>query len=340
MSEKSVVLGFSGGMDSVTAARKLSAEGWRVVAVTLDTVGDEPMLEKARRVAAEIGIDHHIVNVKEAFQSDVIDYFVSEYQRGHTPAPCTVCNSAIKWKYLISQTDKLGIEKVATGHYFRVECDGDKYYVARAADLSKDQSYYLWNLPQNILSRIITPMSDMMKSDVRVNFTDKRESMGICFLRGEGYREFLTNHCSEVVRRGEIVDTDGNVVGMHDGVAFYTIGQKRGLDGVTTGMAVVDIDADTNRLVVGAADKLYKSTLEIDNCNIVDKELFMTAGDMSIIVRGIGRNPAEFIRRVEAIDGGYRIELGDPAWAPAVGQPVVFYRQNRVLGGGFVSRCF
>lgn len=339
-SDKSVVLGFSGGMDSITAARKLTAEGWRVVAVTLDTVGDALMLDKAQRVAAEMGIEHHIVDVREAFQRYIIDYFISEYKRGCTPAPCTVCNSTIKWRFLIEQADALGIEKVATGHYFRVEREGDKYFVARAADRTKDQSYYLWDLPQSVLSRVITPMSEMIKSNVRENFTDKRESMGICFLRGRSYREFLTQHAPEVLRGGDIVTTEGDVVGQHDGVAFYTIGQKRGMELSVGGLAVVDIDASRNIIIVGTPDKLYKHTLDITQCNIVDKKLFESAGDVSLIIRGIGRNPEGYIINKKPIAEGYRITLEHPAWAPAIGQPVVFYRQNRVLGGGFISRYF
>ena len=337
MPEKSVVLGFSGGMDSVTAAKKLTSEGWRVVAVTLDTVGDTAMLDKAQRIASELGIEHHIVDVKEAFQREIIDYFISEYKRGHTPAPCTVCNSAVKWRYLVAQADALGVEKVATGHYFRIEKDGDKFFVACAADGAKDQSYYLWNLPQSTLSRIITPMSEMLKSEVREGFADKRESMGICFLRGQSYRDFLVKHAPEVLRCGDIVNVAGDKVGQHDGVAFYTIGQKRGMELSEGGLSVVGIDAERSQIVVGENCLLYKSTLDITRCNIVDEEEFMSADDVSLVVRGIGRNPQGFILKKEPIEGGYRIVLDDPAWAPAIGQPVVFYRRNRVLGGGFIA---
>lgn len=340
MPNKSVVLGFSGGMDSVTAARKLSSEGWRVVAVTLDTAGDNVMLEKARQAAEQLNIEHLVVDVREAFRRDVVDYFISEYRCGHTPAPCTVCNSAIKWRYLIAQADALGIEKVATGHYFRMEQEGERFFVARAADPAKDQSYYLWNLSQEVLSRVITPMSDMIKSAVRENFADKRESMGVCFLQGKSYRDFLIRHAPQVLRRGEIVKADGSVVGYHDGVAFYTIGQKRGLDMSESGLAVVAVDAEHNRLVVGEHTDLYKSTLEVERCNFADEEQFISADDVSVVVRGIGRNPRGYILDKEPVAGGYRITLEDPAFAPAIGQPVVFYRRNRVIGGGFISRYF
>lgn len=339
-SDKSVVLGFSGGMDSITAARKLIADGWNVLAVTLDTTGDKLLINKAEAAANYLGVEHYTLDVRTAFKHDIIDYFISEYKNGYTPAPCTICNSHIKWKYLAEFADSRGVEKIATGHYFRIERENGKFFVARAADLSKDQSYYLWDLSQEILSRALTPMCEMMKRDVKENFTDKRESMGVCFLRGKNYREFLTQHCPDVVHRGEIVNIDGQTVGSHDGIAFYTIGQKRGLDGLEAGQAVIDIDADKNCLIVGPADKLCKSILEIKRCNIVDNNLFMYSNDVSIVIRGIGKNPKSFIRSKCVIEDGYRIILDDPAWAPAMGQPVVFYRQNRVLGGGFITGYF
>lgn len=339
MAERSIVLGFSGGMDSVTSALRLRDEGWRVVATTLDTVGDEAMIAKARKVAAEIGVEHRVVDVREEFQKHIISYFCDSYASGRTPAPCTVCNSAIKWRWLEHEANRLGIEHIATGHYFKVERHGGLCYVARATDSQKDQSYYLWGLKQDTQRRIVTPMGDVVKSTIKANFADKRESMGLCFLQGMAYRDFLREHCPATARKGEVVDVEGRIVGRHDGVAFYTIGQKRGFECEMPGVAVVAIDAARNRLVVGEDALLYKSTLELTGCNIVDKEEFIGSCDVSVVVRGIGRNPEGFIRRVEPIEGGFRVELENPAWAPAAGQPVVFYRQNRVIGGGFVE-CY
>lgn len=337
MSSKSVVLGFSGGMDSITSAMKLKSEGWRVVALTLDTVGNKAMTDKARQMAAEIGVEHLTVDVREAFREKIINYFIDSYSSGRTPAPCTVCNTAIKWQWLMTEADRLGIEHIATGHYFKVEEHDERYYVARATDLSKDQSYYLWGLSQTILRRVITPMEDVRKSDIRENFADKRESMGLCFLQGVAYRDFLQEYCPQTVRMGEVVDINGVKVGSHSGIAFYTIGQKRGFECSLQGVAVVAIDVERNRLVVGEDLLLYKPTLEIIDCNVVDINEFVTSDDISVMVRGIGHNPEGYIRKVESSEGGFRIELENPAWAPAVGQPVVFYRQNRVIGGGFLS---
>lgn len=340
MPHRSVVLGFSGGMDSITAATKLKNQGWRVIALTLDTVGDEGMLAKAQKVAQEIGVEHYVSNVREAFKEYIINYFINSYLSGHTPAPCTICNAVIKWHFLKQKADELGVEHIATGHYFKVERSGEQYYVSRADDLKKDQSYYLWGLTQDILRRVITPMGDVMKSDIKANFADKSESMGLCFLQGMAYRDFLQTHCRQAACKGDVVDVDGNVVGRHDGVAFYTIGQKRGFECQTPGVAVVGIDAENNRLIVGENALLYKSTLEITGCNIANVEEFIFSKDISVIVRGIGRNPEGYMLSAEPIDNGFRIELENPAWAPAVGQPVVFYRQNRVIGGGFVTRCY
>ena len=334
---KSVVLGFSGGIDSMTAAQLLKRDGYNVRAVTLDTVGDTTLVETAALRARELGIDFNVVDVRSDFSKYIIDYFTQSYRLGRTPAPCTVCNPLIKWHHLSKCADEIGADYVATGHYFKVVHYNNHYYVARAADSAKDQSYYLWGLGQSLLSRILTPMCDIIKSDVKQNFSDKRESMGLCFLQGRSYRDFLVEKCGDVVRCGDIVDTEGRKVGRHDGVAFYTIGQKRGLDMELSGVAVVGINAERNELIVGPQEMLFHETLEISGCNIVDEDELLSADDISVIVRGIGRNPSGFARSIKRTKSGYKISLSDPAWAPAVGQPLVFYRQNIVIGGGIVE---
>ena len=164
--------------------------------------------------------------------------------------------------------------------------------------------------------------------------------MGLCFLQGVKYRDYIAQHHAELAREGDVVDKDGNVVGRHAGVAFYTIGQKRGFECRSEGMVVTGMDVKANRLIAGRDADLYHSTLEIEGCNIIDREEFMQATDISVVIRGIGRNPEGFMLRAEPTQRGYRITLDDPAWAPAAGQPVVFYRQKRVIGGGFVERYY
>lgn len=332
-----VVLGFSGGMDSVTAAQLLRNNGYDVMALTLDTVGDKFVIEAARQRAIQLGIPFEVLDVSSEFTSRIIDYFSNSYVSGRTPAPCTLCNPLIKWNFLLQRADAIGADYVATGHYFKVELYNNRYYVAKAADAVKDQSYYLWGLGQNVLSRVLTPMSDVIKSDIKQNFSGSRESMGLCFLQGRSYREFLSERTPGLVQKGDIVDLNGRIVGRHDGVAFYTIGQKRGLDVEISGVAVVGINAERNELIVGPQEQLFYAILEVDNCNIVDEHELLSANDISVVVRGVGRNPQGFVRRIERSGSGYKIHLSDPAWAPAVGQPLVFYRQNRVVGGGIVE---
>lgn len=335
----SVLLGFSGGMDSVTASRLLKLEGYDVTALTLDMFGDESFVAKARSCAQQHDLPFLSVDVSCKFKSDIIDYFSQSYLRGRTPAPCTMCNSLIKWHYLLSEADKQGFDYIATGHYFSIEQYNNHHYVARAADPAKDQSYYLWGLGQEVLSRALTPMSLVFKSEIKQSFKNKSESMGLCFLRGLSYRDFICENYPTLVCEGQVVDKSGREVGRHQGVAYYTIGQRRGLDTDSDGWAVVDIDAEHNRLIVGHQEDLFHAQLEVKNCNIVDRDELLSADDISVVVRGLGRNPQGYMRRVEVIDGGYRITLSDPAWAPAIGQPLVFYRQNRVIGGGIVEAC-
>ena len=337
--KESVLLAFSGGMDSRTAARLLLEE-YEVESLTLDTTGDADLLLSAKRYATELGIEHSSLDVQAEFRHRIIDYFTDSYAAGRTPAPCTVCNPMIKWRYLIDEADRRGIEHVATGHYFNIERYNNHVYVARADDSRKDQSYYLWGLSQHVLQRALTPMGHVIKDNIRSGFTHAKESMGLCFLRGESYRDYIGRTQPALTCEGDVVDTEGRKVGSHAGVAFYTIGQKRGFECELTGVAVVGIDAAMNRIIVGKDAELYHSTLEINDCNIVDKEEFMQADDVRVVIRGIGRNPQEYMRRAEPAGEGYRIHLSDPAWAPAAGQPVVFYRQNRVIGGGIVERYY
>jgi tRNA-specific 2-thiouridylase len=333
---RSVLLGFSGGIDSSAAVEELRQSGYRVVALTLDTTGDENMVATARKQAAQLSVEHYVKDVRADFQQKIIDYFISSYASGRTPAPCTMCNPLIKWHHLLLEADRLGIDYIATGHYFNVEeCDG-RYYVARALDSRKDQSYYLWGLSQEVLRRVVTPMGQKIKSDINPPHARSKESMGLCFLRGVGYGDFIAHNCPKALKRGEVVNTLGEVVGTHDGIALYTIGQKRGV----VGGAVVGIDAKSNCLIVGENRDLYKATLEVGACNIVSEDELLSSPDVQVVVRGFGRNPEGFAKLIEPIGGGYRIALDDPAWAPAAGQPVVFYRGNRVLGGGILERYY
>lgn len=316
------------------SARILSEEGYRVVALTIDTTGDSAMLAKAERVARELGIEWHCYDAKAMFEHDIIDYFCSEYASGRTPAPCTRCNTHIKWKILLSEANRLGINHIATGHYFRIEQHNGHYYVAKGADSSKDQSYYLWGLSQEVLSRAITPMGSIIKSEIKEGFKDKSESMGICFLERKPYAEFLKSRGINTTE-GDILTTENTLCGHHNGIIHYTIGQRRG-EGIPESMRVVDIKANDNTIIVGKKQDLYKSKLYITTCNIIDESELLSATDITIKIRGIGINP-ELPVTIERCGNGYLITTPDKAFAPAKGQPLVLYRNNLVIGGGIVE---
>ena len=334
-----ILLGFSGGIDSCAAASTLKADGWSVTALTLDMTGDEHLTDEARRRAADMDIPIVVMDVRDEFRA-ITTYFVDSYTAGRTPAPCTLCNSLIKWPSLVSEADRLGIRAIATGHYFNTTHHNGHIYVSRADDRTKDQSYYLWGLSQSTLERIVTPMGHIFKSDLKRAEPRRRESMGVCFLNGTTYGRYVAGCRPDSLRRGDIVDIHGRVIGRHDGIAFYTIGQKRGLDAAVKGMCIVGIDAARNMLIAGDDAMLYHSTLEITDYNIVDMNELLSADDIEVVIRGIGRNPASYARRIELTGTGIRVTLGSPAWAPAAGQPAVFYRGNRVIGGGIVEKYY
>ena len=316
------------------SARLLLEQGYSVVVLTIDTTGDGALLTKAERGAKELGVEWHAYDAKALFEREIIDYFCMEYASGRTPAPCTRCNTHIKWRILLEEANRLGIEHIATGHYFRIEQHNGHYYVAKGADNTKDQSYYLWGLSQEILARAITPMGTRIKSEVKESFRDKSESMGICFLEGKPYAEFL-KHRGITSSEGDILNSCGELCGRHNGIIHYTIGQRRG-EGIPEGKRVVEIEAKRNNIIVGEKLELYKSKLYITHCNIVDECELMTASDITIKIRGIGVNP-ELPVSVERHSEGYLITSPDRAFAPAKGQPLVLYRNNLVIGGGIVE---
>ncbi|MCD8102806.1 MAG: tRNA-specific 2-thiouridylase [Alistipes sp.] len=377
---KKVLLAFSGGTDSCYAAVKLSRAGHRVEALVLDMTGDREFIHATRDKAAHLGIPCHAIDVREEFRNGVVDYFTGEYLRGRTPAPCTVCNPLIKWKYLHRYAASNGFDRIATGHYFRITESGGYLHVTRAADSVKDQSYYLWMLPQEVLAMALTPMGDEIKAEVvsRGAAPVQRESMGVCFLKGGDYRGFLRaqapGHLS--CRPGEVTDRAGNPVGRHDGCAFYTPGQKKGLS-LPAGWAVTGIDAARNRVIAGPGGELFASRLVLENFIITGNRLH---GNFipEIKIRGVGRNPcggasytvegsghtggcigscgtenpdkskrnggaSDSGKGDNRLDGGGTegsrliLHLAEPAWAPAPGQPVVFYDGDLVIGGGWLA---
>lgn len=331
-----VLVALSGGIDSAAVSLMLRADGYRVQALYIDMLGDVTARAKAIDMARRLGIELHIEDVRSQFKRSIVDFTLAEHQLGRTASPCAVCNPAIKWATLLQVADRLGIEKIATGHYVRIEHSKGEYFINKGVDPSKDQSYYLWALDQRVLSRAITPLGSMTKREVRAHLLDEGfsdlstsgESMGLCFMQGRSYADFLRHALDP--QKGDVVDHHGQVVGDHDGYQLYTIGQKRGFRSATPG-EVRRIDPAVNKIEIGPA--LMCTELWVEN--FVLHESWPLNGDgLSIKIRGIGRNP-QGEAHLNIVDHRLHITLcQDKAWAVCAGQPVVIYRGDRVVGGG------
>lgn len=342
-----VLLGFSGGVDSAASAIELMREGYDVCLLMLDTVGDAGQIRKARDVAEKLGLELNVADVRRLFRRSVVDYFIDGYCSGETPAPCAVCNEQVKWRTLYEKAAGYGCRRIATGHYFRVVRQNDKYFIRKGTDPVKDQSYFLWALSQQYLAMALTPMGDRLKSDVKQSYSHLiggSESMGICFLGNKSYGRFLLDNVPSITG-GAVHDKYGESVGSHDGCALYTIGQKRGFDCSVPGAVVTGIDADRNVLRVGFDADLYSTVLELDGCMAADLPRLLGSDKITVKIRGLGRNPEGYVRvtDISGKTGGglsLRAELSAPAWAAAKGQPAVFYEDDIVLGGGYLRNYY
>src|SRR5436309_10072314 len=280
-----VLLGMSGGVDSSVAGYLLREQGYDVIGVTMkvwpqdcisraeDKCCGPQAIADARGVAHSLGIPHYVVDEADQFERLVIDYFSSEYQAGRTPNPCVMCNEKLKFGNLWSKAAVLGCDYIATGHYAVIEHHGDRAVLRKGIDLRKDQSYFLFSLRQPQLQRALTPLGTMRKPEIReiahslgLKVADKIDSQEICFVPGNDYKAFLRSHLGEKeFHRGEIYDVDGNFIAEHDGLELFTIGQRKGLPGGSLRPRyVVDLDPETNRVIVGDADDLIVDEFEID----------------------------------------------------------------------------
>lgn len=332
------LVALSGGIDSAAVTLVLREAGYQVQALYIDMLGDRAMREKAIDMARRLDVKLHIEDVQSQFKSLIVDFTLAEHQSGRTASPCAVCNPAIKWATLLTVADRLGIEKIATGHYVRIEHSDGEYFINKGVDPSKDQSYYLWALDQRVLSRAITPLGSMTKREVREyllgeGFSDlssSGESMGLCFMQGRSYADFLRHALDP--KKGDVVDPQGQVVGDHDGYQLYTIGQKRGFRSVAPG-EVRRIDPTSNQIEIGSA--LMCTELCVENF-VLHEPLPLNLEGLTVKIRGIGRNPQGGVRLDVRGDRLHITLEKDEAWAVCAGQPVVIYRADRVVGGGIL----
>lgn len=357
---KRVLMAMSGGVDSSVAAALLLREGYEVVGVTMQVWPELDPAEEARRggccslsavgdarrVADILGIPYYVLNMREVFEREVIEYFVAEYARGRTPNPCIACNRMVKFRALMERAEALDCELLATGHYARAFFDParGRHILARGLDPQKDQSYVLYDLTQEILARTLFPLGGYRKEEVRrlaaelgLPVWGKPDSQEICFVEDDAHGAFVAARAPEAARPGPILDRAGRALGTHRGLAHYTVGQRRGLGlAAPRPLYVVEIDAARNALVVATEEDAYRSVLEVEGVNWVAGTPPPGAVETLVQVRAhTEARPAEVTPLPE---GRARVVFRVPQRGLAPGQAAVFYDGEEVLGGGPIAR--
>ncbi len=366
---RTIAVAMSGGVDSSTVAAMLRAEGHEVVGLTMQLwnqrrlAGHEGMPESvqgrccslddvydARRVAETIGIPYYVVNHEERFERDVVRPFVEQYLSGRTPIPCSLCNNHLKFDQLLIVAQQIGADALATGHYARVEFDQalGRWLLKRPADRSKDQTYFLFGLTQDQLSRTLFPLGGMMKPEVRelarqhgLALAQKPDSQEICFVPGGDYKKFLDAYLAEQGEAlpdtaGELVTTDGTVVGEHGGIHNFTVGQRKGL-GLATGspLYVIQIKGDARQVVVGQPEDLYTRTLRTHRVNLISVADLLDPMQVKVKIRHRHEGAAARIEKTG--DDEIMVTFDEPQRAVTPGQAAVFYADDVVVGGGWIA---
>jgi tRNA-uridine 2-sulfurtransferase len=365
---QTIAVAMSGGVDSSTVAAMLRAEGHNVIGLTMQLwnqrrlAGHAGMPEAvqgrccslddvydARRVAETIGIPYYVVNHEERFEREVVQPFVEEYLSGRTPIPCSLCNNHLKFDQLLIVARQIGAEMLATGHYARAEFDEDRgrWLLKRPADLSKDQTYFLFGLTQEQLSHTIFPLGGMTKPEVRerarhhgLALAEKPDSQEICFVPGGDYKRFLDAYLAERGEAlpdtaGELVTTSGEVIGEHKGIHNFTVGQRKGL-GVATGspLYVIQIKGDARQVVVGGGEELYSRTLRVRRVNLIAVEDLRELLRVTVKIRHRHEPAPAMIEKTGADE--VLVTFDNPQRAITPGQAAVFYDADVVVGGGWI----
>jgi tRNA-specific 2-thiouridylase len=366
MSKKGrILVAMSGGIDSSLAAVLLHEEGYEVVGMTMKTwdyasSGSSGKKETgccsldsindARAVAVDLGFPHYILDIRNEFGDAVIDYFTDEYISGRTPNPCIMCNTHIKWEALLKRADKLDCEFIATGHYAKIREENSRFVISKGIDESKDQSYVLWGVSQESLSRTVLPLGGLTKAEIRkmaqergfFDLVNKPESYEICFIPDNDYRSFLKKRRPEIKEQlegGEFVSPEGKVIGKHDGYPFYTIGQRKGL-GVAFGepVYVVDILKERNQVVLGSQKDLMHRGMKVRNLNL-QKYASLEGKEWETVTKIRSNDkgaPAIVKQNGEEVD----VVFHEPVSAIARGQAAVFYEGDDVIGGGWIDAAY
>ena len=365
MSKKGrVLVAMSGGIDSSLAAVLLHEQGYEVVGITMKTWDyassggtkketgccSLDSINDARNIAVDLGFPHLILDIRNEFGDYVIDHFTNEYLDGRTPNPCVLCNTHIKWDALLRRADKLECDYIATGHYAKIREENGRYVISKGIDENKDQSYALWGVSQQSLSRTILPLGNLYKSQIRematergfIELVNKSESYEICFVPDNDYRGFLKRRVpglEDQVDGGDFVLEDGTVVGKHKGYPFYTIGQRKGL-GIALGFPVyvTGIDKKNNRVVLGTVKDLEKNGMSVNQLTL-QKYVDLNGQSLETITK-VRYNDEGTPARIEQVGNEIKVWFHDQVNAIAPGQAAVFYEGTDVIGGGWIKSSF
>ncbi len=358
-----IVVAMSGGVDSSVAAFLLKEQGHEVIGLTMDLYdlpGDKcegaearsccgwRAKEDATRVAAALGIEHYVVDLKREFTAVVVDDFCREYGLGRTPNPCVRCNESIKFKALAERAKKLGADLIATGHYARTGRDDrtGRRLLRRGADRNKDQSYFLYGLRQDQLASCVFPLGELTKDEVRraargegLGVADKPESQEICFVPDRDYAAFIGERCPAALEPGPLLDLSGRVLGRHKGIIHYTIGQRKGMGlAAAHPLYVLAIDPARRAVIVGTNEDLYRGGLLADRVNFVSADGLSGPTMLEVKIRSNGREEPAIVSPGDL--GTVRVEFARPQRAITPGQSAVFYDGDLVVGGGVIREAF
>jgi len=354
MSKKKVVIAMSGGVDSSVAAALLKQQGYDVTGMML-RLWSEPGKEEsnrcctpdamaqARRVAGILDIPFYVVDAKDVFRETVVEYFLDGYARGETPNPCLICNRKIRWTFLLDHALALGADFMATGHYVRINKETGKNQLLRAVDHSKDQSYVLHVLNQDQLDRALFPIGEFPKTEIRRLASDfglptasRADSQDLCFLAGEDYRNFLQRNAADMLKIGNIQTREGVVLGEHNGLANYTIGQRKGL-GVASPVPlyVITKEASSNTLVVGTKDELGVDEISVRDVNWLNGEVPLEPFTADVKIRYTAKEVEATVTPMGENQASVKFEPG--VRDATAGQAAVFYHGDLMLGGGIIQ---
>lgn len=345
--KKTVAVGLSGGVDSAVTAYLLKEQGYNVLGINFKLLENSSSNTEARKVAEQLQIPFYTLDMTKIFKENVIDYFIKEYLAGRTPNPCVMCNKKIKFKEFLKRARELGANFIATGHYARIEWDNNKknYLLKKGKDSNKDQSYFLYYLSPEILKYIIMPLGEYTKNEVReiaskinLDLAKKEESQEICFIPDNDYKGFLEKQVGNKIKKGNFINTEGEKIGTHRGLPYYTVGQRKGL-GLALGkpVYVVNLDSQKNNVIIGEKEKLYQQKLISTNNNFLIPVLENKKINIEAKIR-YRIKPAPATMEVNGNQANLQFTEKQRAITP--GQSVVYYQDDIVVGGGIILQAY